>query len=147
MTLTELVEKIESASYGSETLDDLIFEIAQGRTPCWTGPVGGGVFDQPAWFREMPRNVLGASIEIGRAPGFTLSLDTAQTLMEAGWRFSLNGPGSQSQTPHDALCEISIQDNYAWDEKRKTFRTSAKGSTAALALCAAALRARIELRQ
>ena len=145
MKLDELAKKIEVASYGSESLDDLIYEFAEGRTPCWTGPIGGGVFDQPAWFREMPRNVIGASVEIGRAPRFTSSLDTAQTLMEAGWRFLLDGPGSVSQTPHSASCEVSIQDNYAWDEKRKALKVTAKAATPALALCAAALRARIEL--
>lgn len=146
MTLTELVQKIEGASHGSETLDDMIFEFAEGRTPCWTGPVGGGVFDRPAWFKKMPRNCIGASVEIGRAPAFTVSLDAAQGLMEAGWRFLLDGPGSVHQTPHGASCEITVQDNYAFDEALKNLRVRARGATGPLALCAAALRARNELR-
>lgn len=147
MTLVELIAKLESASYGSGTLDDMIFEYAQGYTPCWTGPVGGGVFDQPAWFRELPRNCIGASVQIGRAPGFTSSMESAMGLMESGWRFTLDGPGSGYQTPHDASCKIYVQENYAFNDELKSLAVEAKAATSALAICAAALRARVALHE
>lgn len=113
--LAELVERLVGASSGKTALDEAVFEIAHGRS----------VQHSDYWN--------------GLPPSYTISVDAALTLIPAGWRT-------------DTVYEYRDCSKWVWALRRKDEGDLARekqvgaagtAATAALALCVAALRARL----
>lgn len=127
MTLTALIDEIERATEGSAALDDKIASAVL--TFEQTVRLKGSPDDDPGFAAyRYPDGSIGSALRYSR------SLDAARTLVPEGWNWYLMGPDAFKINPCVALLGLPGQ-------------REAKGEarTHALALCAAALRARKEM--
>ena len=139
--MEKLIERLEAASEGSRELDNEIYAVANGYERVSGGSVDGGIIDTDFWITGAGPQVIGGGVLVGKSPPFTCSIDAARGLLSVGMSFSLSGPASDYMTPHGGSAIVCRQENYV-SEHSPQFRVSATGATSALALCAAALKAR-----
>jgi len=114
ITISSVIQKLEQATEGSWELDCEIYEI-------FHGPEG----DEP-W--------------PGCPAHYTTSVDAALTLVPEGWRVEDLSQGRQRSLWYVNLWPISKKN---WDDNEKQAYSEDRPSPA-LALCIAALRARLE---
>lgn len=134
--MEELIARIEAASGPDRELDGDIAEL--------TGAV-------PGWVSMGRRNF--STWSSGRdswdAPRYTVSLDDAMTLVPAGWKSGVEQAGAYDGSSLDEAWCWPFESHFDpdWKNGQQGYRDASDGTrgyaaTPALALCAAALRAR-----
>jgi len=129
--LLELAGRVEAANGWNRELDALVAAVCRTGAEEWEWAAR-----YPAWVAEPNGRV---SLERNgpsfAAPNYTASLDAAMTLVPDGWVLILtvSHAGSYVRLADDRVDPVRLDD------------TEGASATAALALCAAALRARAHL--
>lgn len=126
--MNDLIERIEAASGGSAELDAAIF------------------------WRDADKDV-GLAM-ISGIPPYSTSIDAAMTLVPEGWMFGIERAGSYDGSPKDEAWCWPYESNFDpdWQNGQQGYRDAPDGArgfaaTPALALCAAALKARAYLKE
>ena len=129
--MTDLIARLEAASEGSRELSD---EVARGLG--WTTEQVEDMWCNPVKIWLNPQKQYMRSLTF--APDFTRSIDAAITAVPGGfgWEISVYA----TLTPKAIVWDADIRDQGPLFEQ-------ASASTAPLALCAAALKARMENRK
>lgn len=136
--MQELIERIENASEPSRAMDALI-EIEVRR---WQAEASG--LDEKHWATWHPVGnkgevICGQGLTRYHPPTYTFSVDDATLLVPDNKTWTLG------QNVHHLYWQASV--NGLEDGSPVSWGSSSATKTAALALCAAALRARSQLRQ
>ena len=129
--LTALAERCEAATGPDRELEGEIYRAVE----------------EPGWDNPQPSEEVKASYCRGVAGVYTASIDAAMTLVPKGLEWTLDCLDA-ARDPRFGKCQARIMlMAYADDPKELGPQAIANGDTPALALCAAALRARAEEQQ